>query len=143
RRPPEDFPPPSGPRSGVLTERRLYPSGPLDAPVPPSLPGHEVDHQGHPLEPVRISQPVLEIERPVPRDQLPVVHLDREPGRPPPNLRRVREAKPPAVTLRRRPLGDDARDEAVQLRGGDPLRGAVGERDRLAEHGADSTPRNG
>ena len=71
--------------------------------------------------------PVLQVVGPVADDQLAVVDLDREPRRPLADLGRVVEPQAPAAARGRRRLGDDVGDEAVQLRGRDPLGGAVGE----------------
>src|SRR4051812_8587838 len=106
----------------------------------PSLAGHVVDHQRDALELVGVAQTVLEMEGPAAIDQPAVVDLEREARRPAPDLGRVVDPQTPAVALRRRTVGGDARDEPIELWRGDPLRGAVGQPDRLPEDGGDVAP---
>src|SRR6266540_3802793 len=88
------------------------------APAAPARVGDVIDAQRHALEPVGLPQPVLEVERPRPSDQAPVVHLDGEAGWPPLHLGRVVEPEAPAARRGRRAAGDDVGDEAVELRRG-------------------------
>ena len=101
----------------------------------------EVDDQRHALEPVLLAQPVLEVVGPVAGDQAAVVDLDRDPrrraSRPGP---RSRGAGACRASLRRRVRGDDVGDEAVELRGRDPLGAPVGELDR-GRRAASARPR--
>src|SRR4051812_50228174 len=87
-----------------LTKRRLYPARPPNAPVPSPLLRDVIDHEGDSLEGVRVAQAVLEVERPVARDQPAVVDLDREAGRPPADLRAGVETGSPPGGPRRGPV---------------------------------------
>src|SRR6187402_108136 len=107
-------------------------------PAPPVAgSGDEVDHQRDPLQLVGLPHPVLQVVGPFAADQLAVVDLDRDPRRPLPHLRRVEEAQAFAAFGRRRRLCDDVVDEAVQLRGRDPLRRLVSQLQRPRQQGSD------
>src|SRR6478609_4546758 len=99
--------------------------------------GYEVDHERHSLEPVGLAHPVLQMVGPVAGDQLAVVYLDRDPRRLLPHLGGVVEAEAAAAPRRGRGPGDDVGDEAVQLRGRDPLGCAVGQLQRAWQEGGD------
>src|SRR6476646_668538 len=102
--------------------------------------GDEVDDQRNPLHLVGLPHPVLQVVGPIAAEQLAVVDLDRDPRRPFSHLRRVEEAQPFAAFGRRRRLRDDVGDEAVQLRGRDPLRRLVSQLQRTRQQGADVAP---
>src|ERR1700733_10534975 len=103
--------------------------------------GHEVDHQRHALETVVLAHAVLQVVGPVADDQLAVVDLDRDPHRALSHLGRVVEPQAPAAARGRRHFGDDVGDEAVQIRGGDALAGAVGQLQRFRQQRMDvATP---
>src|SRR5436189_265575 len=107
---------------------------------PPAGVRNEVDHDRNALQPVGLPQPVLQVERPLTRDQATIVDLDGEAGRPAVDLGRVVEAQTPATPRGRGPAGDEVTDEPIQLRGGDPGGAPIGELDRAFEELRDVAP---
>src|SRR5215217_2932014 len=93
----------------------------------------EVDDHGDPLERVALAQAVLDEVRVVARDPGAAVDLDREARRPDADLGHVEELEPVALLGGRLAHDGDLGQEAVELGGGDPVRGAVGQRECLLQ----------
>src|SRR5919107_4403423 len=121
--------------SGILEELRLA-AGSVSVAAASGC-GDEVNDQGDSLQLIRLPHPILQVVGPVADDQAAVVDLDRDPRRALPHLGGVVEAQALAAARGRWVLGDDVGDEAVQLRGRDPLGGPVGETQRPRQQGAD------
>src|SRR3954451_10554183 len=117
---------------GSRRERRDQPRSALAA-----LALDVVDDERNPLKRIALTQPILDEVGVVARQPLAVVDVDLEARRPGLDLRHVHELEPVALAGRRLARVRDLAEEAVELRGGDPMRGAVGQRERLLEHPSD------
>src|SRR5689334_3503421 len=92
----------------------------------PAAAGLEIDHKRHPLELVALPQLVLQEVGVVARDLASVVELDGGPGWARLELGHVVEPQALAPLRRGLALALEVAQEAVQLRGRDPLGRAVG-----------------
>src|SRR3954452_21361314 len=88
---------------------------------------NKVDDHRHALEPVPLPEPVFDEVRVVAGHALARVDLDREARRVLPHLGDVEHLQPVALLGGRLALLHDVGEEAVELRRGDPVAGAVGD----------------
>src|SRR5215208_4489603 len=93
----------------------------------------EVDDQRDALEAVALAQAVLDEVRVLARQLRPVVDVDLEARRRRADLRHVEHLQPVPLLGGRLALGRDLGEEAVELRGRDPVGGPLGERQRLLQ----------